>query len=499
LRAAAFRRIGKAIRRIVSNGHQPKGASGRVLIRVGSHGSRARVWLHGKAGFVRVGPKELLTSPSVPFPQASPSPPSSSSLPPSTCPAPPLDKAAGKSVREALKHLEIWNTLVHISHMILRTELMARVAASLQASPITGLLGPRQCGKTTLALEIARQRQATYFDLEDPEDQARLENPKLTLGPLKGLVVLDEIQRRPGLLPLLRVLADRKPLPARFLLLGSASPELVQKSSETLAGRIQFVDMGGLSLWEVGAEKQPELWVRGGFPPSFVAADDAASMAWRGSFVRTFLERDLALLGFRLPPETVRRFWTMVSHQHGQIWNGSEIGSSLGVSHHTARRYLDALAGAYMVRQLQPWFENVGKRVVRSPKVYVRDSGILHALLNLPDLRALQAHPKLGASWEGFALEQIVPWIGERNVYFWATHGGGELDLLAHHKGRRWGFEFKYQDAPKMTQSLHTALDDLKLEHIWVVYPGASSYALHEKVDCIGLRELTQVRKLIGA
>jgi hypothetical protein len=394
--------------------------------------------------------------------------------------------------------LENWPRMFHISRMVPRLELVQRLFEALEISPVVALLGPRQCGKTTLAKEIAEQQKATYFDLEDPEDQARLENPKLTLNPLKGLVVLDEIQRRPELLPLLRVLADRRPLQARFLLLGSASPDLMKDASESLAGRIQFVDMSGFNLWEVGADKQQELWVRGGFPPSFLAENDAASMVWRENFVRTFLERDLSLLGFRMPPETMRRFWTMLAHHHGQIWNGTEIGTSLGVSHHTSRRYLDALVGAYMVRHLPPWFENIGKRVVKSPKIYLRDSGILHALLNLSGSAELQAHPKLGASWEGFALEQIITRVGERNVYFWATHGGAELDLLVHTKGKRWGFEFKYQDAPKMTKSLHTALADLQLERVWVVYPGASSYALHERVDCIGLRELGKVKLFVS-
>ena len=378
-----------------------------------------------------------------------------------------------------------------------RTEITAKIQSTIATSQVTGLLGPRQCGKTTLARDIAAQQKATYFDLEDPEDQARLENPKLTLAPLQGLVVLDEIQRRPDLLPLLRVLADRQPLPSRFLLLGSASPDLMKNASESLAGRIQFVDMSGFTLSEVGAEHQSQLWLRGGFPPSYLAGTDATSLGWRESFVRTFLERDLSLLGFRMPPETMRRFWTMVAHHHGQIWNSSEIGSSLGLSHHTARKYLDALVGSYMIRQLAPWFENVGKRVVKSPKVYLRDSGILHALLNLPTLAALQSHPKLGASWEGFALEQIVAWVGERNAYFWATHGGAELDLLVQANGKRWGFEFKYQDAPKMTKSLHTALADLQLERVWVIYPGSASYALHEQVDCLGLREIAKLKPLI--
>jgi uncharacterized protein len=382
--------------------------------------------------------------------------------------------------------------------MISRPELTERVFDGLRSSPVTALLGPRQCGKTTLAREIGQQRNATYFDLEDPNDQARLTNPQMALESLRGVVILDEIQRRPELTMLLRVLADRQPLPCRFIVLGSASPELMRQASDSLAGRVRFVDMGGFTLDEVGVEQRDRLWVRGGFPPSFLAGSDADSRQWRTSFVRTFLERDLPQLGVQIPAEVLRRFWTMVAHYHGQIWNGSEIGAALGVTHHTTRKYLDLLGGTYVVRQLQPWFVNVGKRVVKSPKVYVRDSGILHSLLGLADLPALQAHPKVGASWEGFAMEQILHWAGERNAYFWATHRGAELDLLVQAQGKNWGFEFKYQDAPTMTKSMHIALTDLKLERLWVVYPGERGYPLHEKVECIGLQDLVKVREMLA-
>lgn len=382
--------------------------------------------------------------------------------------------------------------------LIARIELLAKIKSGIRSRPITALLGPRQCGKTTLARKVIEQQGGTFFDLENPRDRAQLENPQTILESLRGLVVLDEIQRRPDLMPLLRVLADRRPLPCRFLLLGSASPELIRNSSETLAGRIHFVDMGGFMLQEVGLRKWKPLWVRGGFPDSFLAANERESLIWRQDFIRTFLERDVPMFGGAVPSEMLRRFWTMLAHYHGQIWNGSEIGKSLGVAHNTARRYLDLLTGTYVVRQLQPWFENLGKRVVKSPKAYIRDAGIFHALLSIPDLQSLQAHPKLGASWEGFVLEQILSWTGDRNAYFWATHGGAELDLMLFAKGKRWGIEFKYQDAPTMTKSMYTALRDLKLERLWVIYPGEKGYPLHEKVECIGLSNLEQIKKIIA-
>ena len=381
--------------------------------------------------------------------------------------------------------------------MIRRPRLLDAVQAGLRLSPVTAILGPRQSGKTTLAREIAREQQATYFDLEDPEDQVKLTNPKLALERLRGLVILDEIQRNPELTLLLRVLSDRKPLPCRFLILGSASPDMMKQASDSLAGRVHFVDMAGLSLEEVGVEAQSTLWLRGGFPPAFLAGSDAAGWAWRRDFLRTFLERDMPQLGVRVGPEMLRRFWTMLAHYHGQVWNASEIGGSLGVSHHTTRHYLDLLSGAFVVRVLPPWFENVGKRVVKSPKVYVRDSGLLHLLLNLPDLEALQSHPKLGASWEGFALEQLLALAGERNAYFWSTQSRAELDLMLLARGKRWGFEFKYQDAPAMTKSLHLALADLKPERVWIVYPGANAYPVDERVEVVPLsKALEHARSL---
>lgn len=381
--------------------------------------------------------------------------------------------------------------------MVQRTELLRQVEDSLKLNPVTAILGPRQSGKTTLAREIGRRENAAYFDLEDPQDQARLANPQLTLEALRGVVILDEIQRRPELTMLLRVLADRSPLPCRFILVGSASPDLMRQTSDSLAGRVHFLDMGGFTLGEVGDDQRDRLWLRGGFPLSFLADNDEDSRQWRLSLVRTFLERDMPQLGVQIPAEMLRRFWTMLAHDHGQVWNGSEIGASLGVSHHTTRKYLDLLCGAYVVRQLQPWFENLGKRVVKSPKVYVRDSGLLHALLGIPDFAALQGHPKLGASWEGFVIEQILSWAGERNACFWATHSRAELDLMVMAKGKRWGFEVKYQDAPAITKSMRIAMQDLKLERLWVVYPGQTGYPMDEKIECVSLSQLGQIRETL--
>jgi predicted AAA+ superfamily ATPase len=378
--------------------------------------------------------------------------------------------------------------------MIARPELERKVAVGLEHSPVTLLLGPRQCGKTTLARQLGAGREGSYYDLESPRDLARLAQPQTVLEAARGLVVLDEIHQRPDLLPLLRVLADRQPSPCQFLLLGSASPDLMKKSSETLAGRVHFVDMSGFTLAETGMERKLELWMRGGFPKSFLAEDEPGSVKWREDFIQTFLQRDLPMLGIQVPPATLHRFWTMLAHYHGQIWNGSEIGSSLGVSYHATRRYLDALSGAYVVRQLPPWFENLGKRVVKSPKVYVRDTGLLHALLDIPDFPALQGHPKLGASWEGFVIEQILSWAGERNAYFWATHSRAELDLMVLAKGKRWGIEVKYQDAPTITKSMRMAMQDLKLERLWVVYPGPTGYPMDEKIECVSLAQLPQIR-----
>ncbi len=371
-----------------------------------------------------------------------------------------------------------------------RSDLAARVLGALRSSPVVALLGPRQCGKTTLARALAAGRRAELFDLEDPAGRRRLEQPMTALAPLRGLVLIDEVQLQPELLPVLRVLADRRPLPARFLVLGSASPDLVRGSAETLAGRVAFVDMGGFDLAEVGAPNLRRLWLRGGFPRSYLARDERTSFAWREDFVRTFLERDLRRFGIQVAPEAMRRLWTMIAHYHGQIWNASEVGRSLGEAHTTVKRHLDVLSGALMVRQVQPWHENLKKRQVKSPKVYVRDSGLFHALMGLPNFAALEASPRLGASWEGFVVEEVVRIAGERNVYFWATQAGAELDLLVMAGGRRFGVEVKYADAPAATRSMHVAVSDLGLDRLWVVHPGTTAYRLDTRIEVVGIGAL---------
>jgi predicted AAA+ superfamily ATPase len=371
-----------------------------------------------------------------------------------------------------------------------RRALRDDVLRAIRRNPVTMLLGPRQCGKSTLAQQIAASRRAEVLDLEHPAARRRLEQPLTALAPLRGLVVLDEAQLQPELLPVLRVLADRRPTRAKFLLLGSASPDLVRGASESLAGRVAFVDMAGFDLSEAGAQQLRRLWLRGGFPRSFLARSEAASFVWREDFIRTFLERDLRQLGVNVPPATLRRFWSMVAHYHGQIWNGSEVGRSLGEAHTTVKRHLDILTQTLVVRQLQPWHENLGKRQVKAPKIYLRDSGLLHALLGLETFSALEGSPKLGASWEGLVVEQVVRVTGERNVFFWATQSGAELDLLVHSRGKRYGIEAKYADAPRIGRSMRVALDDLRLERLWVVHPGSESYALDDRVHAIGVADL---------
>lgn len=371
-----------------------------------------------------------------------------------------------------------------------RESYLATIRSRLADYPVVALPGPRQAGKTTLARMLAEAMPDTeihHFDLESASDLARLGNPELVLSRLRGLVVLDEIQRMPELYPVLRVLADRPELPARFLILGSASPELVKGVSESLAGRISFIDVSGFSLAEVGVAHLAKRWWRGGFPRAYLARDDKAARQWHEDFVRTFLEQDIPQLGIRIPASTLRRFWTMVAHYHGQILQVSELARSLGTSEPTARRYLDILSGTYMVRQLPPWFENLKKRQVKAAKVYVRDTGVLHALLNLNDMAALESHPKLGASWEGFAIEQILSITGDRDAYFWATHAGAELDLLVFHEGRRIGFEFKYSDNPATTKSMRVAESDLGLDHLYVVHPGEHTFPLAEMITAATL------------
>ena len=366
----------------------------------------------------------------------------------------------------------------------------------LRRYPVVGILGARQVGKTTLARQLATSRTGPvhHFDLENPDDLARLAAPMMALQGLQGLVILDEIQRRPELFPVLRVLADRPDLPARFLVLGSASPELLEQSSESLAGRILYHRLEGFSLDEVGVGERDRLWLRGGFPRSFLAESDAASLEWRSEFVRAFLERDLPQLGVRIPSETLRRFWTMLAHYHGQVWNGQELARAFGVSGSTVRRYLDTLTSSLVLRQLPPWFENLGKRQVKSPKVYIADPGLLHALLNLPTHHDLSGHPKVGASWEGFALAEVVRRLGVRpeECFFWATHGGAELDLLVVRGLRRLGFEFKLTSAPRVTRSMHSALADLKLDRLDVVHAGEPTFPLAEQVRALALTRLEE-------
>ena len=374
--------------------------------------------------------------------------------------------------------------------MIDRSADRQAIRSALKRSRVVALLGPRQCGKTTLAREFVAADSLNYFDLEDPASLARLSQPDLALRPLRGLVVIDEVQRHPELFPLLRVLADRRPLPARFLILGSASPELLRQSSETLAGRIETVPLEGLRLRDLVPSAQPRHWIRGGFPLAYTARSEVESVAWRRQFLQTFLERDLPQLGVQIPAAALNRFWHMVAHYHGQIWNAAELARALAVNESTVRRYLDLLTGVFMVRQLPPWFENLGKRQVKAPKVYICDSGLLHTLLDIGTARDLALHPKVGASWEGYAIEEVIKALRPEASYYWATHGGAELDLLLFKGGRRIGIECKRTDAPTLTPSMRIALEDLKLSELKVVYPGDRRYRLAPKVEVIPLRLL---------
>lgn len=375
--------------------------------------------------------------------------------------------------------------------MIHRERHADRVEGLLERFPVVGIIGARQVGKTTLAQGIAgRWRGPTrLFDLENPLDLAQLADPMLTLRGLKGLVVIDEVQHRPDLFPVLRVLADRPDRPARFLVLGSASPGLLRQTSESLAGRIAYHHLGGLMVDEVGEQNLERLWLRGGFPISFVAPTEEESAEWRREFVRTFLERDLPQLGSQVPAITVRRFWTMLAHAHGERWNASDFARSFGVSDSTVRRYLDLLTQTFVVDQLPPWFANVGKRQVKSPKVYVADSGLLHTLLNLTDRESVLAHPKVGSSWEGFALQVVVERLGARSEerFFWATHAGAELDLVVFRGRLRLGFEIKRTSAPHTTRSMHTAIEDLGLDRLDVIHAGDATFPLAERIRAVAL------------
>ena len=379
--------------------------------------------------------------------------------------------------------------------MIPRSHTTANIRTALERSRAVALIGPRQCGKTTLARQFVSPDSPNYFDLEDPLSLARLDEAMTALRGLTGLVVIDEVQRRPDLFPILRVLMDREPLPARFLILGSASPALLRQSSESLAGRLETVSIGGLSLRDVGEKSHSMHWFRGGFPLSFLATSDTESAAWRKNFIRTFLERDIPQLGLLTPAQTLFRFWTMLAHYHGQVWNAAEPARSLGLNESTIRRYLDLLEGVFMVRQLPPWYENLKKRQIKSPKVYFRDSGLLHQLIGIRGQKDLLTHPKCGASWEGYVIEELLTASRPDEAYFWGTHAGAEIDLLLFKDGRRIGVEIKRADAPRMTPSMRIAMTDLRLERLIVIYPGERRYALTEKVDVLPLSVLMTEEK----
>ena len=379
--------------------------------------------------------------------------------------------------------------------MITRSSHAAEIGVLLREFPVVAIVGARQTGKTTLAQAIGDSFGGAVhrFDLEDPRDDARLASPMLALDPLDGLVIIDEVQRRPDLFPVLRVLADRAGTRVRYLILGSAAPELVQGGGESLAGRIAFHELPGLDLAEVGAEQADSLWRRGGLPRSLLAASNTASLRWRREYIRAYLERDIPALGFRLAPATLRRFWSMLAHYSGQLWNGAELARAFGVSEPTVRHYLDILAATCMVRILPPWHENVGKRQVKAPKIYLSDSGLLHALLDIgADQESLLGHPRVGASWEGFALHQIVRALNAdwRDCHHWRLHTGAELDLLVTHGKRRIGFEIKRTDAPRVTPSMRSALDVLRLEKLYVVHAGVGAWPMDERIAALPLTGL---------
>lgn len=387
--------------------------------------------------------------------------------------------------------------------MISREIQIKSISKLFRSHSIVGLLGPRQCGKTTLAkeylhsLEKQHKIESHLFDLEDPTDLARLSSPKLALEPLKGLIIIDEVQKRPDLFPILRVLADRTPKKTRFLVLGSASRELIRQSSESLAGRIAYLELTPFTLDEV--EDTKKLWLRGGFPLSYLAKTLENSTDWRKAFITTYLERDIPALGIQIPPVQLRKFWLMLSHYHGQIFNYSELARSMDVADTTIKRYLEILVGTFMIRSLQPWYENIKKRQVKAPKIYFRDSGIFHTLLGIQQEKDLSHHPKLGASWEGFALETVIRLYKAtpEESYFWATHNQAELDLLLLKGNKRHGFEFKYTDSPTLTKSMRIAEQDLKLDSLTVVYPGKESFPLDKKIQAVGLEKVETLEKLI--
>ena len=370
-----------------------------------------------------------------------------------------------------------------------RVQEVGEIKKRIRAFPITAILGARQCGKTTIAREFFPTE--NFFDLENPRDLARLENPQLVLEGLKGLIVIDEIQRLPNIFPFLRYLVDQKDK-KKFLILGSASRELLKQTSESLAGRIAYYELQGLSLIDVGSDSFSQLWIRGGFPKSFMPRKIQDSIMWRSNYITTFLEQDIPQLGIQIPAQTLRRFWSMLAHYHGQILNYSEIGRAFGISDKTVRHYLDILQGTFMIRLLQPWYVNLGKRLVKSPKLYFRDTGVLHSLLSVQTRAEIEAHPRVGASWEGFVLEVICRNLSNAGIqpYFWATHSGAEVDLFWQAKGKNFAVEVKYSDAPKFTPSMESALNDLTLDKMWVIYPGSQTYKIHEKITVLPIGQL---------
>ena len=379
---------------------------------------------------------------------------------------------------------------------IARADLLAAATGQLSEAPVVALLGARQVGKTTLAEQVVSGWPGpfTVFDLEVATTREALSvTPEKLLRESEGLVVLDEVQRMPELFEVLRPICDSRNRKAVFLLLGSASWDLIKGVSETLAGRILFVDVGGFSLAEVGPQNQDRLWMRGGFPRAWLAPSAAAWTRWMQSFTRTYLERDIPGLGSKVSPEALGRFWRMLAHYHGQTWNAAEVGRSMDVSVTAANHYRDLLAGSFMLRVLPPWFERLGKRIVKSPRIFLRDSGVLHFLLGLEEMKELQVHPRYGASWEGFALEQTLNAHGEREAYFYRTQRGAELDLMLLRRGRRWGFEFKCTDAPRTTKSMHVVIEDLGLEHLWVIYPGDREYPLTDTISALPLKKIHDI------
>jgi predicted AAA+ superfamily ATPase len=377
---------------------------------------------------------------------------------------------------------------------IIRKEKISILKESFISNQVVGILGPRQCGKTTLAKQYHKSTdhgKVLFFDCEDPRDLAKLENPMLLFDNFSGLVIIDEIQRRPDLFPILRVIVDNNK-DCKFLILGSASRDLIAQSSETLAGRIRYLELSGFDLAEINISDIKKLWIRGGFPRSFLAKNEATSAQWREGFIRTFLERDIPTLGIQIPAMQLRRFWSMLSHYHGNIFNASELGRSLNLADTTVKKYLDILSGTFVIRQLQPWFYNTKKRLIKRPKIYFRDSGLYHSFLNVNNIEELYGSPKLGASWEGFALEQVILHLGlnEEDVFFWAVHTGAEIDLIYHNQAKLWGIEVKFNESPRTTKSIYSAISELSLEHVWIIYPGNDVYPIDDKITAVGLSKI---------